>query len=232
MRGIAQNGKSVLPTMSGLGDYGFDIRDGKRVVIPGSERSLKLLVVAVNTKVLSFTTPPCPFDPYLTLKTIVLTDDIANIILAIDMKGDAAQLRQDCNGIIHTINVKMEAGEINLRDFAEVITQVSPNDPALAALYGYKTRNTSAIDKKQITKLLPSEFKGIEHIAKLTLLENNTNQDLWVRKGKKRTGAYVILPANGTLLITYGYGNCTVQNPSTTHPAEVSSTVKRKAIAA
>ena len=232
MRGIAQNGKSVLPTMSGLGDYGFDIRDGKRVVIPGSERNVKILVVAVNTKVLSFTTPPCPFNPYLTLKSIVLTDDITNIELAITMKGDAAQLRQDCNGIIHTINVKMEAGEINLRDFAEVITQVSPNDPALAALYGYKTRNTSTVEKPQITKLLPTEFKSLENIAKLTLLVNKTNQDLWVRKGKRRTGAYVILKANSTLLVTYGYGTCTIQNPSTTAPSELSSTVNRKAKAA
>jgi hypothetical protein len=232
VRGIAQNGRSVLPTLSGLGDYGYNIFEGKKVIIPGKLPDLKILVVAINAKVISFTTPPCPFDPYLTNKEIVLTDDITDISDAVTLKFDAAVLRQTANGNTHDMAVLLEPSEINLRDFAAVIKELHGDDPGTAALYAFKTRNTSSVEKNQITKLLPTEFKTLENIAKLTLLVNNTALPLWVRKGKKRSGAYVILPANGTLLVTYGYGTCTIQNPSTTTPSELSATVNRKAVAA
>jgi hypothetical protein len=232
IRGIAQTGRSVLPTLSGLDDYGFNVMDGKKVIIPVKLPDIKILVVAIKNKVSSFTTPPCPFTPYLTLKAIVLADDITDISDAVTLKFDAAGLRETAKGNTHDMAVLLEPSEINLRDFAGVIKELHGDDPGVAALYGFTTRNTPFVEKKQISKILPTEFKTIEHISKLTLLVNNTNQDLWVRKGKKRTGAYLILKANSTLLATYGYGTCTIQNPSTTTPAEVSSTVNKKAVAA
>jgi len=231
-RNLAQNGKSVLTDMSVLGEYGYVIIDGKKVKISLKPLDIQTLMEAIKLKVDSFTAPPCPLTPYITLKGYILGDDVTAIGDAITLKSDAKQLRQNNVGITHTIALTMEPSEINLRDFAQVIHDVSPDDPALAAKYGFKTRNTSTVEKNQITKILPTEFKGLQSLAKLTLLENPTNQELWVRKGKKRTGAYVILPAKGSLLVTYGYGACTVENPSTTTPSQLSATVNKKAKAA
>src|ERR1019366_6396955 len=113
VRGIAQNGRSVLPTLSDFGDYGYNIFEGNTVIIPGKLPDLKILVVAINNKVISFTTPPCPFTPYLTLKTIVLTDDITDIGDAVTLKFDAAVLRQTANGNTHDMAVKLEQSEID-----------------------------------------------------------------------------------------------------------------------
>ena len=232
LRNIGQNGKSVLPFITDLGLYGYDIVGGTLIKIPTTPLGLKELATALQLKISSFVLPVCPLSPYIATKAYNIPNDILALASVITMKVDAKQLRQEMVGITHTIATKMEAGEINLRDFAEVIIEVYGEDPAAAAKYGFKTRNTPTVEKDQITNLLPTEFKGLEHVAKLTFIKNPTNQDLWVRKGKKRTGAYEIIKANSSFLVTYGYGNCTIQNPSLTVSSKVSATINKKAKAA
>ncbi|MEI6815485.1 MAG: hypothetical protein WCL14_02650 [Bacteroidota bacterium] len=227
-RGIGQNGKSVLAEVSTLGDYGIDIEFGTTIKIPNKPLPLKNLMYAIKTKENSFTTPPCPLTPYLTLKGIVPNDDVATMALVITLRADAANLRQANKGITNTIAVEMEPAEIALREFANVIKEIYGEDPAAAAKYHFQTRNTSTVLKNQLTKILPTDFKTIAKIARLTKLYNNTTEDLWVRKGKKRTGSYLILKAKGELLIKHGYGTCTIENPSDKIPAEVSATINKK----
>ncbi len=229
MRNVVANGKSVLPEFGDLTGYGFDIEDGTRLKLQTKAPQLKIVALAVGTKIASFTSSVCPLTPFITLKGYDIPGWATKLALVVTLRADAADLRQSAKGDNNNFHLKMEHAEIDLRDFAAVIHEVSGDDPAAYAKYYFLTRNTPTVEKNQVSKILPTEYKGLERLAKLTLLHNRTGHDLWVRKGKRRTGAFVILLANGTMLVTYGYGTCTIQNPSDTAPAEVSATVNRKA---
>jgi len=214
-RGIAQELKGLnAPNFKNGNDWGFDFSDHGKVNFPTEIADQITLFQNINIHYLTFAAGTAPIEPLLVAKGWVMADIATALAGAIIIKAAADQAHRDAKTYTQDANSYMATPEINIHKIADFLQSRHQNDGRVLGDYTFNTSDAPALEKAQLSSILASTNKQLQHIVIGSVMTSMVNFPLTVHKGTSLNQPAEILPAFGELAMGKGHNQCIVVNPN------------------
>lgn len=215
------------PNFKDLGDWGANITNSGKVIIPTDIYERDTLVTALRVQHDTYPAGSSPLQPYLTKHGIDLGADVSAMAEAIayheeaKTKADEAENNTELRNNIVEPTIKM------LRGIAEMLLKLYADNPRGICAWGFSVDDNPQKPTEQTSRLDLLTKRTYTSVKIGGLVTNLSKFDIHLYKGKEMIGDPIIIQPNKQFGVPKGYSTLTIYNPSTLSKAVVKIEVNK-----